>query len=199
VGDVRVEGVRGDAVAGCNDTMQFAILGNSGSGKSTLAAWLARRSGAPLLDLDTIAWQSDNRGVLRPEDAAAAEVLEFCAGHASWIVEGCYANLVRALLVHRPVLVLLDPGEAQCIANCLARPWESHKYESRAAQDERLPFLLTWVREYYSRDGEMSHASHAATYAAYDGPKHLLTRAPVLEPPEVGILAWLTETSENTE
>jgi len=86
----------------------------------------------------------------------------------------------------------LDPGEERCISNCRSRPWEPHKYASKAAQDERLPFLLTWVREYYVRGGEMSHSSHAATYAAYVGPKYLFTRAPVLDPPQAEILAWLS-------
>jgi adenylate kinase family enzyme len=171
--------------------MRIAILGNSGSGKSTLAAWLGRRTGASLLDLDTIAWEADNRGALRADEAAGADVRDFCAARASWIVEGCYANLVRAVLSQGPVLVLLDPGEAQCVANCRDRPWEPHKYATKTAQDERLPFLLTWVREYYARGGDMSHAGHLATYEAYAGPKHLLTRPPVLEPPDAGILAWL--------
>jgi adenylate kinase family enzyme len=180
------------AGASGDSQVRVAVLGNSGSGKSTLAGWLARRTGASLLDLDTIAWQPDESGVLRPPDLASAEARGFCSAHPSWIVEGCYANLVRAVLPHRPVLVLLDPGEDQCIANCRARPWEPHKYESGTAQDERLAFLLSWVREYYTRDGDMSHAGHVATYDAYDGPKYLFTRQPVLEPPEAEILAWLT-------
>jgi adenylate kinase family enzyme len=171
--------------------MRIVILGNSGSGKSTLACWLADRSGAPLLDLDTVAWEPNKGAVARPEDAATSDVRTFCANYASWVVEGCYANLIRAVLPFSPTLVFLDPGKTQCISNCRSRPWEPHKYTSKAAQDERLPFLLTWVRQYYSRGGEMSHFSHAATYAAYLGPKYLFSRAPVLEPPQAEILAWL--------
>jgi adenylate kinase family enzyme len=171
--------------------MRIAILGNSGSGKSLLGGWLADRSAAPRLDLDTVAWEPNSGPVFRPEDAAIADVRAFCASNASWIVEGCYANLVRAALPFAPTLLLLDPGEARCIANCRSRAWEPHKYESKAAQDERLAFLLTWVREYYVRDGEMSRSGHVATYEAYAGPKHLLTRMPVLEPADAALLAWL--------
>jgi adenylate kinase family enzyme len=171
--------------------MRIAILGNSGSGKSMLACWLAGRGGAPLLDLDTVAWESGKATVARPEDAAVSDVNAFCTRNGSWVLEGCYANLIRVALPYTPILVFLDLEEEQCISNCRARPWEPHKYTSKAAQDERLPFLLTWVRQYYVRDGEMSHSSHAAAYAGYLGPKYLLTRAPILDPPQTEILAWL--------
>jgi adenylate kinase family enzyme len=171
--------------------MRIAILGNSGSGKSTLAWWLANRSGAPLLDLDSVAWEPNSVAVARPEVTATSDVRTFCTSYASWVLEGCYANLVRSALPFSPILVFLDIGEEQCISNCRSRPWEPHKYSSKAAQDERLPFLLTWVHEYYVRGGEMSRSAHAATYAAYLGPKHRLTREPVLEPPDQEISAWL--------
>ena len=171
--------------------MRIAILGNSGSGKSTLARWLGDRSGAPLLDLDTVAWEPNKVAVGRAEDASVSYVSAFCTSKTSWVLEGCYANLIRAALPFMPILVFLDPGEERCISNCRSRPWEPHKYTSKAAQDERLPFLLTWVRQYYVRGGEMSHSSHAATYGAYVGSKYLFTRAPVLDPPQAEVLGWL--------
>jgi adenylate kinase family enzyme len=160
--------------------MRLAILGNSGSGKSTLAQWLSRASGAALLDLDTVAWEPGQLAVPRDPAAARADVEAFCTTHASWVIEGCYASLVEAALPYRPYLVLLNPGEAQCLANCRARPWEPHKYASREEQDERLAFLLDWVSGYYTRDGELSLAGHRACFDAYDGPKVELTSQPLL-------------------
>src|SRR5262249_49343741 len=53
-----------------SEDMRIAIIGNSGSGKSTLAQWLAERTGASLLDLDTVAWVPGQIAVPRaPEDA----------------------------------------------------------------------------------------------------------------------------------
>jgi adenylate kinase family enzyme len=48
--------------------MRIAVIGNSGSGKSTLARSLAASSGAPVLDLDTVAWASvpESRGGTMP-------------------------------------------------------------------------------------------------------------------------------------
>lgn len=169
--------------------MRIAILGNAGSGKSTLARWIAGHTAAPLLDLDTVAWEPNLVAVARPAIAAEDDVRAFCSSHATWVVEGCYANLVLAALEHSPTLVFLNPGRAQCLANCRARPWEPHKYASKAEQDQHLSFLLAWVGGYYTRDGEMSLASDAALFAAYEGRKHELTHLPALEPPSPELLA----------
>jgi adenylate kinase family enzyme len=154
--------------------MRIAIVGNSGSGKSTLAQRLAAGSGAAILDLDTVAWEPGQIAVPRDPAAAAAEVRAFCAAHDDWVVEGCYSSLVAATLAFEPLLIFLDPGLEQCIANCRARPWEPHKYASREEQDARLEFLLSWVADYHSRDGDMSLAGHQALFDAYTGPRRHL-------------------------
>jgi len=116
-----------------HERMRIAILGNSGSGKSTLARWLGDRSGAALLDLDTVAWEPNKVAVATAEDASVSSVSAFCTSNTSWVLEGCYANLIRAALPFMPILVFLDPGEERCISNCRSRPWEPHKYASKAA------------------------------------------------------------------
>jgi hypothetical protein len=90
-----------------------------------------------------------------------------------------------------PRLVFLNPGEAQCLANCRARPWEPHKYASKQEQDERLPFLLSWVSQYYVRDEDMSLSAHRALFHTYSGPRIELTSQPVLVPPSPEELEWL--------
>lgn len=171
--------------------MRIAIIGNSGSGKSTLAAWFVRRSGAHYLDMDTVAWEPGKIAVPRPAELALADVAAFCAAHSSWVVEGCYADLIRAALRFSPRLLFLNPGEELCIANCRARHWERHKYDSKAEQDKHLSFLLSWVSQYYSRTDQMSLAAHAACMADYDGPKAELTVLPILDPSDPDIVAWL--------
>lgn len=176
-----------------DERVRVAILGNSGSGKSTLARWLAARSAADVdvLDLDTIAWQPGADVVLRPEAEARADVAAFCRAREHWVVEGCYASLVGAALAFAPLLVLLDPGTEQCVANCRSRPWEPHKYASQAEQDARLEDLLSWVRDYDVRDGDLSRAEHRAAFAAYDGPKLALTSPPSYDPPSPELLRCL--------
>ncbi len=114
------------------------------------------------------------------------------------MIEGCYANLARLAFRFKPRLIFLNPGLTQCIANCHARPWEPHKYRSKAQQDERLAYLLAWVAEYYSRGGEMSLSAHLALFAAYDGPKNELKSMQVLKPPSTELLSWTQDTLAGT-
>ena len=155
--------------------MRVAVIGNSGSGKSTLSRQLATLHAMPMLDLDTVAWEPGKIAVARNPDAAARDVQVFCEANASWVAEGCYAGLVRATLAYSPVLLFLDPGVEACLANCRSRPWEPHKYQSKQIQDQHLEFLLTWVRQYYTRSGELALAAHQALFDEYTGPKYQLT------------------------
>jgi adenylate kinase family enzyme len=155
--------------------VRVAVIGNSGSGKSTLAAQLAGVQGLPVLDLDAVAWEPGRVAVPRAPADAMRDVASFCGGAARWVVEGCYASLVGAALRYGPILLFLDPGVEACLANCRERPWEPHKYASKAEQDERLAFLLSWVEEYYRREGEMSLGAHRSLFEAYAGPKLRMT------------------------
>lgn len=159
-------------------TKRFAIIGNAGSGKSTLAWQLAGEMDLALLDLDIVAWEPDRIAVPRPDAAAAADVHAFCRTYPRWVLEGCYPGLIAEALKYRPHLLLLDPGLDQCLANCRARPWEPHKYRSRAEQDRKLGMLMAWVEGYYHRDGDISLAAHEALFEAYRGPKQRLSRLP---------------------
>jgi adenylate kinase family enzyme len=150
--------------------MKVAIMGNSGSGKSTLAHRLAAGGPAAVLDLDLVFWQS-GVAVERPSEERIAEVRRFCAEHDSWIIEGCYADLIEASLDWEPELIFLDPGLEACVANCRRRPHEPHKYRSKEEQDEKLEFLIQWVEGYYDREGLMSYSEHKRLFERYGGVK----------------------------
>lgn len=158
--------------------MRVAIIGNSGSGKSTFARQLADTYALASLDLDTIAWEPDTIGVPRAPENAVADLTAFCAVHGRWVIEGCYESLVSRALGHAPILVFLDPGVDACIAHCSGRPWEPHKYDSREDQDAQLGFLLSWVRDYYVRRGELSRVAHMSLFDGYGGRRYHLTPAP---------------------
>ena len=155
--------------------MRVAIIGNSGSGKSTLAQRAVGLHRLAQLDLDTIAWKPGETPELRETAEAAGDVRAFCESHERWVVEGCYAGLVHAALDYSPILLFLEPGVEACLAHCRSRPWEPHKYASKAEQDEKLEFLLAWVQDYYSRRGDLSLAAHQQLFDAYTGPKRKLT------------------------
>lgn len=168
--------------------MRIVILGNAGSGKSTLAKSLARTQGMPLLDLDTLVWEPDQVAVERPDVLVFADLAQFCRESDDWVIDGCYGDLVEAVLPNGPLLIFLQPGQDVCVANCRARPWEPHKYRSKQEQDDHLEDLLGWVRSYYDLDGSMSLAGHRAVFQAYAGPKRLVTKLAELE---VMTSAWL--------
>lgn len=158
--------------------MRVSIVGNSGSGKSTLARSLAATHHLPILDLDTIAWEPGKVAVARDPAVATDEVVRFCENNQQWVVEGCYGGLIEATLRHSPFLLFLEPGVEACLANCCSRPWEPHKYKSRQEQDAKLGFLLTWVGEYYTREGDSSLVAHQALFDRYGGAKRKLVGRP---------------------
>ena len=148
---------------------RIVIYGNSGSGKSTMAQAVARELNAPHLDLDTIAWSAPM--VRRPVADSIANIHAFVAAQAAWVIEGCYSDLIEAALPFGTELRFLNPGIVSCVRNCRTRPWEAHKYESPEAQNRMLEALLTWVRDYETRDDEFSLARHRAIFERFAGPK----------------------------
>lgn len=150
--------------------MKVAIIGNSGSGKSTLAMKLAAGEPAAILDLDLVFWEPDQIAE-RPSAQRIADVQRFCREHDSWIIEGCYTDLIEASFPWSPELIFLDPGVEVCTSNCRRRPHEPHKFQTKEEQDQRLEFLIQWVSDYYHRDDSMSHRSHQRLFDGYEGPK----------------------------
>jgi adenylate kinase family enzyme len=154
---------------------RYVVVGNSGAGKSTLAKRLARAGDLPHLDLDTLAWQPDLPPRRRPIEDSEPEILAFMTAHDSWVIEGCYADLLALALPRCSRLVLLDPGIEACVANARARPWEPHKYPTKAAQDANLDMLIQWIRDYWTRDDLFSWAAHRALFNSFAGDKLILT------------------------
>ncbi len=152
------------------------IFGNSGSGKSTLARSKAAALGCPHLDLDTVAWEEGRETPTRRAlGASEAAIRGFLAGHQSWVVEGCYADLLELVVPRSTRLIFLNPGVETCVRNARARPFEPHKYPTKEAQDRNLELLTRWILRYAERDDEFSLAAHRRIFDAYPGAKIELT------------------------
>ena len=151
--------------------MRIAIVGNSGSGKSTLARFLSEKYGIAHLDLDSVVWEPGQIAVMRGREAMDAALSTFVEMNKSWVVEGCYGELIESLLKNEPKLFFLNPGIDVCVGNNRQRPWEPSKYESKAAQDSMLANLLEWVRGYYEREDDWSMQAHERLFKNYGGPK----------------------------
>lgn len=153
---------------------RIIVFGNSGSGKSTLAKRLA--SDYPSLahlDLDTIAWQA-NSGVpqRKPLPDATSELDVFCLEHTSWVMEGCYADLLSHVAPEAELAIYLNLSAELCQENAQNRPWEPHKYPTKEAQDANLAMLLDWIADYETReDDSFSRAAHERLWKGFQGQK----------------------------
>jgi adenylate kinase family enzyme len=154
---------------------RILIFGNSGAGKSTLARALAERLDVAHLDLDSLAWAIESPMQRRPLTESEAAIRAFTATHAVWVIEGCYADLLKRVSGACSLMLFLNPGIEICVQNCRSRPWEPHKYPSKAAQDKNLDMLIDWVRDYAARDDEFSLQRHRALFDAHPGKKRELS------------------------
>lgn len=154
---------------------KLIIYGNSGAGKSTLAKQLKEERHLVHMDLDTIAWV---QGVNPPERMPLEEsynlINDFISKNDKWVIEGCYADLIAYVIPQSSEMIFLNPTSSYCVENAMERPWEPHKYESKEKQDEFLPNLINWIKEYSKRDGPLSLNSHLDLFSNYKGKKEML-------------------------
>ncbi|BBM03211.1 shikimate kinase [Microbulbifer sp. GL-2] len=155
---------------------KIVIFGNSGAGKSTLAIQLSKSEGLAHFDLDTVAWQPVSPPIRRPIDESRKEIDKFLNDNESWVIEGCYSDLLEIVLPVSSEVIFLNLPVQMCISNAKNRPWEPHKYVSKEAQDENLDMLIKWIAEYTNRDDTFSKASHEALYNFYKGKKTMYTK-----------------------
>jgi len=151
------------------------IFGNSGSGKSTYAKNLSLNIGLAHLDLDTVAFQTDNPIQRKPIQESMSEIIAFIEQNDDWVIEGCYGDLILCLFEYANDLVFLNLPVELCQENANNRPWEPHKYQSKAAQDKNLPMLLDWIAGYYQRDDTFSFDNHNGLYERFKGSKKQIT------------------------
>ncbi|MBK5969471.1 MULTISPECIES: P-loop NTPase family protein [Thiorhodovibrio] len=149
--------------------MKVVLFGNAGSGKSTLSKKLLAREPAACLSLDAVAFEGGP--TRRPLEDSIAAVQGFIAEHDSWIIEGCYADILEPILADCEDLLFLNPGIEACVAHCRMRPWEPEKYPSPTAQNENLANLIDWVRSYETREDEYGLHRHRQLYHAFRGNK----------------------------
>lgn len=150
---------------------RITIVGNAGSGKTTLARHLAACNRVKALDLDTLAWRQDQPTERTTLADCEAQLLAWMTLETGWVIEGCYADLLRIVLPQCEELIFLNPSVDTCLANCRGRPWEPHKYPTPEAQDENLGTLLDWVADYPNRTDDCSLQAHQRLFKSFPGQK----------------------------
>ena len=123
---------------------RIIILGCPGSGKSTLAKELHRRTGLPLIHLDSIWWKSDRTHISQEEfDRRLQEILQ----GERWIIDGDYSRTYELRFLACDTIIFLDYSEEDCMRGIMDRvgktrtdiPWD---------EDRLDPELLEQVRTY---------------------------------------------------
>ncbi|RBP47065.1 AAA family ATPase [Arenicella xantha] len=155
---------------------KILIFGNSGAGKSTLAGKLSDADGLSHLDLDTLAWKPCMPPERKPLNESAALILEFIESNTAWVIEGCYADLLEIAMPFSNQIIFLKLPIDACIDNARQRPWEPHKYPSKAAQDNNLAMLVDWISQYSDRNDTFSERAHTELYERYMGKKRIITQ-----------------------
>ncbi|WP_340677417.1 shikimate kinase [Paraglaciecola sp.] len=139
---------------------KILIFGNSGSGKSTLAKRFSIKNCMAHLDLDTIAWQVTSPPIRTPISESAIQINDFITLNDSWVVEGCYSDLLQLVMEEADEIIFLNLSVKDCIKNAKNRPWEPHKYKSKEAQDANLTMLINWISRYPEREKIISLKKH---------------------------------------
>lgn len=144
------------------------IFGNSGAGKSTLAQQLVNEHGLAHLDLDVLAWQPTTPPVRTPLAEALIQINTFIGQHDAWIIEGCYGDLLELTVPQANEMIYLSLDSNKCVENAKNRPWESHKYPTKEAQDANLEMLIGWISDYHQRTDSTGKDAHDALYDNFD-------------------------------
>jgi len=150
---------------------KIIIFGNSGSGKSTLAKQLKEKHQLAHCDLDTFAWENTTPPQRKNISDSLIDINQFISCNKNWVIEGCYADLLSEIVDQSTQLIFINPGIDTCINNCINRPWEPHKYESKQAQDDNLNMLIDWIKEYPNREDELSLKAHRELFDRFTGNK----------------------------
>ena len=154
---------------------RILIFGNSGSGKSTLARSLAESENLSHLDLDTLAFLPTDPPQRRPLNECQQRIDEFVSQFSSWVIEGCYADLLELACSNATEIIFLNLEISQCVENAKSRPWEPHKYETKAAQDQNLEMLIGWIGSYNTRNDDCSLSAHKQLFNGFTGKKTMPT------------------------
>ena len=155
---------------------KILIFGNSSSGKSTLAKRLSQTKNLAHLDLDTIAWNEGMPPTRKPLAGSKALIDDFTSQNASWVLEGCYSDLLELVLEDASEVIFMDLPVASCVENARRRPWEPHKYASKEEQDQNLDMLIEWMQNYELRSDTFSREAHQHLFEQFSGVKRRVIR-----------------------
>lgn len=146
------------------DVNRIVVIGNSGSGKSWLAEQLQRETGMKWTDWDSIHWLADGYNKARERTEVIRMAKEIAVGD-QWIMEGIYGWIATEITDRATMLLWLDIGEKECVANIRQRGPRG------GASEQSFADLLVWAGSYCSRDGSSARIFHQSLFEGFAGTK----------------------------
>ena len=116
------------------------IIGSGGAGKSTFASRLSRRTGLPLIHLDSLYWQP---GWIETPAAEWDQTIEQLLGRDTWIMDGNYGRTLERRLAACDTVIFLDLPRLLCLQRIIRRRLQFHG-RSRPDMREGCPERLSW-------------------------------------------------------
>ncbi|WP_217637696.1 hypothetical protein [Actinopolyspora saharensis] len=138
----------------CRGMHRIAVVGSGGAGKTTFARELGRRTGLPVISLDTYYWHP---GWRRPDRQRWRQQQERVLAGDRWIADGNYWSTLDIRLSRADTVIFLDRPRWVCLLRVLGRHWRHHGHAVQAAGcPERfswsfLRYLWSFPREHRPR------------------------------------------------
>jgi adenylate kinase family enzyme len=127
---------------------RVAIIGCGGSGKSTVARELGRRTGLPVVHLDTLFWSPS----WQPCPPAEWEAIQRrLVAEKRWIIDGNYGGTMDLRLAAADTVVFLDLPTHVCLRRVILRRLRSRSGAPRpdlGARDRLTIAFLRWIAAY---------------------------------------------------
>lgn len=101
-----------------NAKKRILIIGSGGAGKSTFAKALSRKTGLPLIHLDSVYWRENWQPLSKEE---FDEALEALLAKDEWIMDGNYNRTLPRRLECADYAVYLDFHPLVCVTGVLKR------------------------------------------------------------------------------
>lgn len=125
------------------------IIGSPGAGKSTFAIQLSKKTGLPLIHLDSEFWQPG--WVQTPSNEWREHVSELVSGK-EWIIDGSYDGSLDIRLPRADTVIYLDFPRRLCMWRVFKRIFTSYgkvRQDMAEGCPEHLDFeFIKWVWDY---------------------------------------------------
>lgn len=151
---------------------RISVVGTTGCGKTTVARELSRLLNLPHIELDTLYWDEDWKGV---SDSVFEERVRAAVEGKCWVIDGNYSRIRHLVWGRAQTVVYLDYAFGRVLWQLLKRTfrrsvsgellWSGNKESFRKSILSRDSILLWMVQTYHRRRRNYAKHFQQAEYA----------------------------------